>query len=148
VWGILLFMLGSALGTLYSHEWFATQIFHFMMARMDALKNMVASITTKIKILIMLSLLGGTFIGIFSIFSINYYVPSLYHAKLPKNHCMTVFDCIAEMYIKEEIGSEMDFFHAGRFAANTIYYIFMTLLFSNIVSGVLIDTFTELRERK
>lgn len=29
-----------------------------------------------------------------------------------------------------------------------IYNIFMNLLFSNIVSGVLIDTFTELREKR
>lgn len=49
-----------------------------MMSRMDVLKNMVASITTKLKILGMLSLLGTAFICIFSIFSIDYYVDSLY----------------------------------------------------------------------
>lgn len=80
----MLFVLGSALGTLYRPEWFSILFINFMMSRMDVLKNMIASITTKIKILGMLSLLGTAFIGIFSIFSINYYVQSLYEAELPK----------------------------------------------------------------
>ena len=75
-------------------------IISLMMSSMDVLKNMIASITTKIKILGMLSLLGAAFIGIFSIFSINVYVDSLYKSELPKEHCMSVMDCIVELYIK------------------------------------------------
>ena len=48
------------------------------MQHMDVLKSMVASVTTQIKTLRMLSLLGTSFIAIFSIFSINYYVEGLY----------------------------------------------------------------------
>lgn len=76
--GILLFVVGSALGNLYRPEWFSILFISMMMSSMDVLKNMIASITTKINILGMLSLLGTAFIGIFSIFSINFYVSSLY----------------------------------------------------------------------
>lgn len=82
--GILLFIIGSALGNLYRIEWFSMLIISMMMSSMDVLKNMIASITTKIKILGMLSLLGTAFIVIFSIFSINFYVESLYEDELPK----------------------------------------------------------------
>ena len=118
------------------------------MQHMDVLKSMIASITTKIKILGMLSLLGTSFIAIFSIFSINFYVGSLYESELPKEHCETVFDCILTLYINEQINSEMESFEPGRFFFDMVYVIFMDLLFGNIVGGVLIDTFTELRENR
>ena len=82
--GIVLFVLGSVLGTFISIEWFSILIINIMMQHMDVLKSMIASVTTKIKILGMLSLLGTSFIAIFSIFSINYYVQGLYEEELPK----------------------------------------------------------------
>lgn len=42
----------------------------------------------------------------------------------------------------------MESFKPGRFFFDMVYTIFMELLFGNIVSGVLIDTFTELREKR
>lgn len=36
----------------------------------------------------------------------------------------------------------MESFKGGRFVFDMIYNIFMNMLFGNIVSGVLIDTFT------
>jgi hypothetical protein len=41
----------------------------------------------------------------------------------------------------------MDSFESGRFISDMLYTIFMDLLFGNIVGGVLIDTFAELRQR-
>lgn len=41
----------------------------------------------------------------------------------------------------------MDSFETGRFVSDMLYTIFMDLLFGNIVGGVLIDTFAELRQR-
>lgn len=54
-----------------------------MMKKMSVLKNMVDSITSKIDILLMLSLLGTSFIAIFSIFSLTFYVKSLYEEETP-----------------------------------------------------------------
>lgn len=147
-YGLLLFMIGSVLGTFYSIEWFSILIINIMMQHMDVLKNMIKSITTKMNILGMLSLLGASFIAIFSIFAINSYVDTLYESELPKEHCESVIDCIVELYIKEQINSEMESFEVSRFFFDILYVIFMDLLFGNIVGGVLIDTFTELRQKK
>lgn len=48
------------------------------MSQMDVLKNVIAAITTNMKMLGMLSMLGTAFVAIFSIFSLHYYVNSLY----------------------------------------------------------------------
>ena len=53
-------------------------LINIMMSYMDVLKNVIAAIVTNMKMLGMLSLLGTSFIAIFSIFSINYYASSLY----------------------------------------------------------------------
>ncbi len=56
-------------------------------------------------------------------------------------------NCIIELYIREQIGEDMDSFESGRFISDMLYTIFMDMLFGNIVGGVLIDTFAELRQR-
>ena len=50
-------------------------------------------------------------------------------------------DCIVELYIREEIGNDMDKFESGRFFFDMLYTVFMDTMFGNIVGGVLIDTF-------
>lgn len=40
----------------------------------------------------------------------------------------------------------MDQIYPDRFIADTIYVIFMEILFSNLVSGIMIDGFSELKE--
>lgn len=42
----------------------------------------------------------------------------------------------------------METFEFAKFLAGLIYIVVMELLFSNIVSGIMIDTFAELRDRK
>jgi hypothetical protein len=59
-----------------------------------------------------------------------------------------VVDCIITLYINEQINSEMESFQAGRFMYDMAFVIFMDTLFGNIVGGVLIDTFAELRSRR
>lgn len=51
-------MLGSILGTFYRMEWFSLLLFNLMLKQMDVLKNILSAITTNIKLLGMLSLLG------------------------------------------------------------------------------------------
>ena len=87
------------------------------------------------------------FISIFSIFSIHYYASSLYPQNIPKDHCESLFNCIIELYIREQIGEDMESFEMGRFISDMSYTIFMDMLFGNIVGGVLIDTFAELRQK-
>lgn len=42
----------------------------------------------------------------------------------------------------------MEIFEAGRFTYDMGYVIFMDMLFGNIIGGVLIDTFAELRSKR
>jgi inositol 1,4,5-triphosphate receptor type 1/inositol 1,4,5-triphosphate receptor type 3 len=42
----------------------------------------------------------------------------------------------------------MDVWDPEKFVYDTIYYVFFGLLFTNIVSGIMIDTFAELRDKK
>lgn len=86
-----MYMFGSAMGCFYSMEWFSLLLFNLMMQKMDVLKNILMAITTNLKMLGMLSLLGNyfliqgiSFISIFSIFSIHYYASSLYPQSIPK----------------------------------------------------------------
>lgn len=40
----------------------------------------------------------------------------------------------------------MEYFDVGRFIFDTVYFIFMEILFSNLVSGIMIDGFGGLKE--
>jgi len=53
-------MLGSFLGTFYKMEWFSLLLFNLMMKQMEVLKNILAAITTNMRMLGMLSLLGNS----------------------------------------------------------------------------------------
>lgn len=46
------------------------------------------------------------------------------------------------------IGGSIDQFKPVRFFTDLIYFIFFGLLFGNIVSGIMIDTFAELRTKR
>ena len=56
-----------------------------------------------------------------------------------------MFGCVIELYIKEQIGEDMDSFKPGRFSYDMVYVVFMDMLFGNILGGVLIDNFASLR---
>lgn len=55
--------------------------------------------------------------------------------------CDSILMCILDLYVSGTIGGSMDTFTTVRFATDLIYYIFFGLLFGNIVSGIMIDTF-------
>jgi hypothetical protein len=46
------------------------------------------------------------------------------------------------------IGGSVEELKPGRFFTDLIYYVFFGLLFGNIVSGIMIDTFSERREKR
>lgn len=50
------------------------------------------------------------------------------------------------MYTSGAIGDDMDELYAGRFFFDTVYFIFMEILFANLVSGIMIDGFGGLKE--
>lgn len=50
------------------------------------------------------------------------------------------------VYTSGAIGDDMDDLYGDRFIFDTIYFIFMEILFSNLISGIMIDGFGGLKE--
>jgi hypothetical protein len=50
------------------------------------------------------------------------------------------------VYTSGAIGDDMDRIYPGRFSFDMVYFIFMEILFSNLVSGIMIDGFGSLKE--
>lgn len=73
---------------------------NLLMARLDVLKNILKALKASLNMLGMLSFFGASFICFFSVFSLYYYVESIYPDKFPKDACQSVFGCIIELYIK------------------------------------------------
>lgn len=53
-----------------------------------------------------------------------------------------------DLYVSGTIGGSVEELEPMRFATDMIYFIFFDLLFGNIVSGKMIDTFAELRSQR
>ncbi len=60
--------------------------------------------------------------------------------------CQNIFECILQLFVSGAIAETMDKFELVRFTYDTIYGIFFGILFSNIVSGIMLDAFGELRD--
>lgn len=52
------------------------------------------------------------------------------------------------LYTSGEIGEKHKEFKFTKFIADLLYIVIMELLFSNIVSGIVIDTFAQLRDQR
>lgn len=50
------------------------------------------------------------------------------------------------VYTSGAIGDDMDQIYPDRFIFDTVYFIFMDILFSNLISGIMIDGFGALKE--
>lgn len=92
------------------------------------------------------SLLAGAFILVFNILSFRTYTPVIYDEDIPEESCVTIIDCVLELYTSGAIGDDMDSFEFSRFIFDIIYVVFMELLFQNLVGGIMIDAFSELKE--
>lgn len=55
--------------------------------------------------------------------------------------------CVLELYTSGAIGDDMDEFYGYRFIFDIVNVVFMEMLFQNIVGGIIIDAFAELKEQ-
>ena len=115
--------------------------------QISLLGNVFKAITFNMKILSILSLLAGAFIFVFNVLSFGTYSASIYPDDLPEDVCEDLVNCVLIMYNSGAIGDSMDEFDPARFSFDLIYVVFMELLFQNLVGGVIIDSFTEMREK-
>ncbi len=59
----------------------------------------------------------------------------------PKDQCDGIIFCILDLYVSGTIGGSVEELKFTRFVTDLIYFVFFGLLFENIVSGIMIDTF-------
>jgi len=55
-------------------------------------------------------------------------------------------NCVLTVYTSGAIGDDMDQIYFGRFTFDLVYFIFMEILFANLVSGIMIDGYGALKE--
>jgi hypothetical protein len=96
--------------------------------------------------LISVSLLGVIFVYVFCVLGYDTYVASLVDS--PAIECDGVLECIVNLYVSGTVGGGMENFEPLRFLYDLIYFVFFGLLFGNIISGIMIDTFAELRSAR
>jgi hypothetical protein len=143
---ILLFVAVSLAGNFIGMQYFTIHIFDIFL-QISLLGNVFKAITFNTKVLSILSLLAGAFIFVFNVLSFGTYASTIYPEDQPEEVCENLFNCVLTMYNSGAIGDEMDEFNPSRFAFDLIYIVFMELLFQNLVGGVIIDSFTEMREK-
>ena len=68
--------------------------------------------------------------------------------ELPEESCDTLISCMITLITSGVIGTSMSHWDPIKFILDTLYFVFFALLFSNIVSGIMIDTFAELRDKR
>lgn len=66
----------------------------------------------------------------------------------PKEMCDGIVFCILDLYVSGTIGGSVEELKFMRFVTDLIYFVFFGLLFENIVSGIMIDTFAERRAKR
>ena len=140
-----LFVIASFLGNFYGVEWFTIHIFD-VFVNIKLLTNVFKAILMNISMLTMLSLLATAFILVFNILSFSTYSSVIYEEDIPEESCETILDCVLELYTSGAIGDDMETLAVGRFIFDTLYVVFMELLFESLVSGIMIDAFSELSQ--
>jgi hypothetical protein len=142
---ILIFVIASIMGNFVGVEWYVIHLFDYFVG-ISLLTNVFKAVIDNIGELSLLSAFAGCFILVFNIVSLNTYTPVIFEDDLPAEVCEGVIDCVLTVYTSGAIGDDMDDLYGGRFFFDTVYFIFMEILFANLVSGIMIDGFGGLKE--
>jgi hypothetical protein len=86
-------------------------------------------------------MLGVLFVFVFSITGFDNYVNDIYQEDEPVNHCESLIRCMITLSTSGVVGNNMLDWDPVKFFLDTVYFVFFGLLFTNIVSGIMIDTF-------
>ena len=97
--------------------------------------------------ILLVSVMGVFFTFIFCTVTFSNYMRNIYSAADEiEDMCDNVMRCVIQLYISGAIGETMESFEMMRFMYDMIYFIFFEMLFGNIVSGLMLDAFSSLRE--
>lgn len=140
-----MFVFASILGNFVGIEWYTIHIFDVFID-IPELTNIFKAILNNFKKLALLSVLCGVFILVFNVISLNTYTPFIYEDDFPEDACEEVVGCVLTLYTSGAVGDSMDSFEPYKFGFDTLYIVFMEMLFANIVSGIMLDAFGGLKE--
>lgn len=143
---ILAYLLSSLFGLFYSQTIFLCYILFYFMEN-DTLSNVFNAIVYNLTQLLSVGLLGVVFVYVFCLVFYETYAMEMMKEAGP-DACYSILGCILDLYVSGTIGGSVDNFKPIRFVTDLIYFIFFGLLFGNIVSGIMIDTFAELRTKR
>lgn len=145
---VVMFILVSVLGTFYEPYLFSIHILDIF-SMIDMLKDIFAAIAASLKPIAIVSLMGVTFELIFCSVTFSNYVQDVYSAEEEDEMCTTVTKCIMDMYVASVVGEgSAGDFETRRAIYDLIYTTFFGILFVNIVSGIILTVFAQLREAK
>lgn len=147
----------SFLGNFVSYTFFA---FHLLgiVPRVETLKNVIRSVTHKAGQLLMTGLLGLIMLYIWSMFSFAN-MRRFWRLDGREPLCETLSDCFGATltYGLRSGGGIGDFINpadpsdkwfVGRVLVDVIFFFMINIIFLNIIFGIIIDTFADLREEK
>lgn len=116
-----------------------------MFTTIPLLTNVFKAVINNISTLTILSMLATAFVLVFNILSLSTYTPVIYGEDIPEESCEDILDCVLVVYTAGAIGDDMDELVIGRFIFDIVFVVFMEMLFGNLISGVMLDSFGELK---
>lgn len=144
---VVLYFVSSLMGTIYDQKLFMLYILYYFMKN-QTLENVFKAITFNITQLGSVGILGVVFVYVFCLIFYETYALQLFQSSDPKDMCEGILPCILDLYVSGTIGGSVDELKLMRFLTDMIYFVFFGLLFENIVSGIMIDTFAERRAKR
>ena len=92
--------------------------------------------------------MGVVFTFIFCTVTFSNYQKNIYDTESAEEEmCQTMMDCIFKLFVSGAIGESMEGFEIVRYSYDMVYFIFFEILFGNIISGIMLDSFAALRMR-
>nr|XP_022345635.1 inositol 1,4,5-trisphosphate receptor type 3-like isoform X6 [Crassostrea virginica] len=152
----LVFFACSVLGTIFYGYFFAFHLLHISELN-QLLKRVIAAVTTNGKSLLMVALLGLAVFFCYSLISFAFF-REVFFKEADGRHCRTVYQCFVTMihhgfvdspYTTFEALMDDDFdkvIHVTVF--DVTFFILVTTVGLNIIFGIIVDTFSQLRDAK
>lgn len=98
--------------------------------------------------MLLVSALGVLFQFVFSFVAFYNYVDDIYPDEVPEDACHSLVSCTITLMTSGVVGGDMAEWDPLKFMYDTLYSVFFGMLFTNIISGIMIGTFAELRDKK
>lgn len=142
-----LFWVNSFLGTFFKNYFFSLHLFDIF-SRLSLLRNVFQAISYNAKQLCVTAMLGVLFVFAFSFIAFDTYVDDIYSDENHDESCSSIIQCMITLTTSGVVGESMSQWDPVKFMLDMVYFVFFGLLFTNIVSGIMIDTFAELRDQR